>query len=79
MPSFRQAKKRVLNMTEEIDVTQTEEGRGVFQFILGLIRTVVTAVVDMGKNLVGSLIEWVISAISAVVQRVIGRIASEVV
>ena len=79
MPSFRQAKKRVLNMTEEYDVTQTEEGRGVFQFILGLIRTVVTAVVDMGKNLVGSLIEWVISAISAVVQRVIGRIASEVV
>ena len=79
MPSFRQAKKRVLNMTEEFDVTQTEEGRGVFQFILGLIRTVVTAVVDMGKNLVGSLIEWVISAISAVVQRVIGRIASEVV
>ena len=66
-------------MTEEYDVTQTEEGRGVFQFILGLIRTVVTAVVDMGKNLVGSLIEWVISAISAVVQRVIGRIASEVV
>ena len=66
-------------MTEEFDVTQTEEGRGVFQFILGLIRTVVTAVVDMGKNLVGSLIEWVISAISAVVQRVIGRIASEVV
>ena len=79
MPSFWQAKKRVLNMTEEFDVTQTEEGRGVFQFILGLIRTVVTAVVDMGKNLVGSLIEWVISAISAVVQRVIGRIASEVV
>ncbi len=66
-------------MTEEHDVTETEEGRGVFQFILGLIKTVVTAIVDMGKNLIGSLIEWVVAAISAVVQRVIGRIASEVV
>ena len=66
-------------MPDENDVIETEEGRGVFQFILGLIRTVVTAVVEMGKNLIGSLIEWVISAISAVVQRVIGRIASEAI
>ena len=65
-------------MPDESDVIETEEGRGIFQFILGLIRTVVTAVVDMGKNLIGSLIEWVVGAISAVVQRVITRIATEV-
>ena len=60
------------------DVTDSEEGRGIFRFILDLIRSVVTAVVDMGKNLVSSLIEWVIGTISALVQRVITRIATEV-
>ncbi len=60
------------------DATDSEEGRGIFRFILDLIRSVVTAVVDMGKNLISSLIEWVTGAISALVQRVITRIATEV-
>ena len=65
-------------MTEEHDVAETEEGRGVFRFILDLIRSVVTAIVDMGKNLANSLIEWVLGTISVLVQRVITRIATEV-
>ena len=78
MPRIPASGKERPEMTEENDVTQTEEGRGVFQFILDLIRSVTTAVVDMGKNLISSLIEWVIGTISALVQRVITRIATEV-
>ncbi len=65
------------------------EGRGVLQFILELIRsgvtalrTIITSVVDTGRNLVSALIEWVLGAItslvSSVAQRVITNIATEV-
>ncbi len=65
-------------MPEENDVIEAEEGRGLLQFILGILRSVISAIVDTGRNLVTSLVEWVIGAISAVVQRVITRIAVEV-
>ena len=66
-----------------------EEGRGVIQFILELVRsgvaalrTVITSVVDTGRNLVSALVEWVLNAItslvSSVAQRVLSRIATEV-
>ena len=79
-------------MVEDNDATQDtglEEGRGVLRFILDLIRsgvtalrTVITSVVDTGRNLVSALVEWVLSAISSLVgsvaQRVITNIATEV-
>ncbi len=79
-------------MVEENDVFQDssqEEGRGVLRFILDLIRSgvtalrsVITSVVDTGRNLVSALVEWVLSAItslvSSVAQRVITNIATEV-
>ena len=65
-------------MPEENDVIEAAEGRGLLQFILGILRSVISAIVDTGRNLVTSLVEWVIGAISAVVQRVITRIAVEV-
>ena len=66
-----------------------DEGRGVLQFILDLIRSgvsalrsVITSVVDTGRNLVNALVEWVLGAItslvSSVAQRVITNIATEV-
>jgi phage-related protein len=78
-------------MVEGNDATQDtlHEGRGVLQFILELIRSgvtalrsVITSVVDTGRNLVSALVEWVLSAISSLVssvaQRVITDIATEV-
>ncbi len=75
-------------MVEGTDTVQ-EDGRGVLQFILDLIRsgvtalrTVITSVVDTGRNLVNALVEWVLGAItslvSSVAQRVITNIATEV-
>ncbi len=78
-------------MVEGNDATQDtlHEGRGLLQFILELIRSgvtalrsVITSVVDTGRNLVSALVEWVLSAISSLVssvaQRVITDIATEV-
>ncbi len=75
-------------MVEGNDAAQ-DEGRGVLQFILDLIRSgvsalrsVITSVVDTGRNLVNALVEWVLGAItslvSSVAQRVITNIATEV-
>ncbi len=80
-------------MSEEAAATQDgtgidEEGRGILRFILDLIRsgvaalrTVITSVVDTGRNLVSALVEWVLSAISTLVgsvaQRVLTNIAGE--
>ena len=75
-------------MVEGNDTVQ-EEGRGVIQFILDLIRSgvaalrsVVTSVVDTGRTLVNSLVEWVLNAItslvSSVAQRVITNIATDI-
>jgi phage-related protein len=75
-------------MVEGTDTVQ-DEGRGVLQFILELIksgvtalRSVITSVVDTGRNLVSALVEWVLSAISSLVssvaQRVITNAATEV-
>lgn len=76
---------------EEVEETADlqDEGRGVLQFILDLVRTgvtalrtVITSVVDTGRNLVSALAEWVLNAISSLVtsvaQRAITRIATEV-
>ena len=73
----------------EAQDSNQEEGRGVLQFILDLIRsgvtalrTIITSVVDTGRNLVSALVEWVLSAItslvSSVAQRVITNIATDV-
>ncbi len=76
--------------TEAIPIgPQEDEGRGVLRFILDLIRSgvtalrsVITSVVDTGRNLVSALVEWVLGAISSLVgsvaQRVISNIATEV-
>ena len=90
--AFRRVEKRVPNMVEGNDAAQDtfqDEGRGVLQFILDLIRTgvtalrsVITSVVDTGRNLVAALVEWVLSAItslvSSVAQRVITNVAADV-
>ena len=90
--AFRRVEKRVPNMVEGNDAAQDtfqDEGRGVIQFILDLIRTgvtalrsVITSVVDTGRNLVAALVEWVLSAItslvSSVAQRVITNVAADV-
>ncbi len=80
-------------MSEETEAIlsgpQEDEGRGVLRFILDLIRSgvtalrsVITSVVDTGRNLVSALVEWVLGAISSLVgsvaQRVISNIATEV-
>ena len=85
-------RKRIRLMVEGNEAGQDileGEGRGVLQFILELIRsgvtalrTIITSVVDTGRNLVSALIEWVLGAItslvSSVAQRVITNIATEV-
>ena len=79
-------------MVEGNDAAQgsvQDEGRGILQFILELIRSgvtalrsVITSVVDTGRNLVSALVEWVLNAISSLVssvaQRVITNIATDV-
>ena len=70
-------------MPEENDVTQ-EEGRGIVQFLLGIVRAVIGAIksaitgaVDAVRGVISSLMEWLINAISSIAQQVIGRLATD--
>ena len=84
LPAFRQVQVRVPNMPEDIEETQ-EEGSGIIQFILGIVRAVVSAIrsvvtgaVDAVRGVIASLMEWLVNAISSLAQQVITRIATDV-
>ena len=71
-------------MPEDIEETQ-EEGGGIIQFILGIVRAVVSAIrsvvtgaVDAVRGVIASLMEWLVSAISSLAQQVITRVATDI-
>ncbi len=77
--------KESSDMVEENEEVQVEEGRGILQFIVGIvqavtgaIRSVINGVVDTVRGVITSLVEWMIGAISSVAQQVLTRIATEV-
>lgn len=82
--SGQQKLREFPNMAEENEVIQ-EGGRGIVQFLLGVVRAVITAVrsivsgvTDTIKDVISSLVDWLVSAISSIAQQVIGRLATDI-
>ena len=85
MPAFRPVNEESSDMAEEINGTQAEEGGGIIQFILGIVRAVVSAIrsvvsgaVDAVRGVISSLMEWLVNAISSLAQQVITRVATDI-